>query len=482
MYKRNTQGWLKHLDFVIIDFLCFQMAFILAYWLRYGSGNPYGSVLYRNMAVVMGLFDIIVAVLFDTYNGVLKRDNYYEFAITLREMIYIELMTTFYLIMIQAGEEYSRFVLCVMGVFYFIISYLSRIAWKRYLKKRADYPGKRSLLIITTSDRISRVESRILHSNYDFFRIAGLVVLDKDMKGQMVDGVLVVADASDVLEYACREWIDEVFLDVPFDDSNNALSDKFNEMGVIVHRKLTRESEHIGRKTFVEKIGGYTVLTISINYASTGQLLLKRLMDIVGGLIGCLITAVLYIILAPIIKIQSPGPVFFKQERIGRNGKKFKMYKFRSMYIDAEKRKQEFMKQNIMKDGMMFKLENDPRIIGSKLLPDGTYKKGVGNYIRDWSLDEFPQFINVLLGDMSLVGTRPPTVDEWEKYKLHHRARMAIKPGITGMWQCSGRSKITDFEEVVKLDTQYITEWSLGLDLKLLWKTVMAVMKKDGSM
>lgn len=127
--------------------------------------------------------------------------------------------------------------------------------------------------------------------------------------------------------------------------------------------------------------------------------------------------------------------------------------------MDAEERKAELMKENRVQDGMMFKLDFDPRIIGSKKLSDGTIKKGVGNFIRDWSLDEFPQFLNVLKGDMSLVGTRPPTVDEWDKYELHHRARLATKPGLTGMWQVSGRSNITDFEEVVKLDKQYISEF-----------------------
>ena len=139
--------------------------------------------------------------------------------------------------------------------------------------------------------------------------------------------------------------------------------------------------------------------------------------------------------------------------------------------MDAEERKKELMKQNKVKDGMMFKMDHDPRII-----------KGVGNFIRKTSIDEFPQFFNVLKGDMSLVGTRPPTVDEWDKYELHHRARMAMKPGITGMWQVSGRSDITDFEQIVKLDTQYICNWSIGLDLKILCQTVSAVLKHKGAM
>ena len=150
--------------------------------------------------------------------------------------------------------------------------------------------------------------------------------------------------------------------------------------------------------------------------------------------------------------------------------------------MDAEERKKELMSQNKVSDGMMFKMDWDPRIIGSHVLKDGTKKKGIGNYIRDWSLDEFPQFWNVLKGDMSLVGTRPPTEDEWEKYEPWHRTRLAVKPGITGMWQVSGRSNITDFEEVVKLDTQYLNNWSFALDVEILIKTVEIVIKKEGSM
>ena len=195
-----------------------------------------------------------------------------------------------------------------------------------------------------------------------------------------------------------------------------------------------------------------------------------------------ILTGIITIFLAPAIYIASPGPIFFSQMRVGKNGKLFKIYKFRSMYMDAEERKKELMAQNKISDGLMFKMDFDPRIIGNKILPDGTRKTGIGEFIRKTSLDEFPQFINILLGDMSLVGTRPPTVDEWELYEPHHRARMSFRPGLTGMWQVSGRSNITDFEEVVKLDTQYISEWSLRLDVKILWKTVWSVLKSDGAM
>ena len=295
--------------------------------------------------------------------------------------------------------------------------------------------------------------------------------------------ITVVANADTVADYVCREWVDEVFVNLPDDAPYpEMLLNQLTEMGAVVHMKLAKTSNLIGEKKFVERLGIYTVLTTSINYVTAKQLFMKRALDILGGLVGCLITLILTVILGPLIYIQSPGPIFFSQVRVGKNGKKFKIYKFRSMYMDAEERKKELMKQNRVKDGMMFKLEWDPRIIGTKKLPDGTIKKGIGNIIRDFSLDEFPQFFNVLKGDMSLVGTRPPTVDEWDKYDLHHRARLATKPGITGMWQVSGRSNITDFEDVVKLDRQYIAEWNFALDIKILFKTVLVVFKRDGAM
>ena len=219
-----------------------------------------------------------------------------------------------------------------------------------------------------------------------------------------------------------------------------------------------------------------------MNYASERQLLIKRVMDIAGGLVGCLLTGIIFIFVAPAIYISSPGPIFFAQERVGKNGKKFKMYKFRSMYMDAEARKAELMKENKLGDGKMFKMDFDPRVIGNKILPDGTKKTGIGDFIRRTSLDEFPQFFNVLKGDMSVVGTRPPLVSETELYELHHYARLSIKPGITGLWQVSGRSDITDFEEVVRLDREYIDNWNVGMDIKILLKTVAVVLKKDGSM
>lgn len=483
MYRKSAQGWVKHLDFILLDMVCLHLSFLLAYWVRHGITGPYRQPVYRNMALVLTLIEVLTIIFFEGFKNVLKRGYYNEFVKVVKQICLLELFATFYLFTVQGGEQFSRIVLYLMGIYYVFFSYIARICWKKFLKKRMKIEGKRSLLIITDASSVETVVLQIKNHNYESFRITGIAVTDRNMQGQIIEDVPVVAGPDDIADYVCREWVDEVFIDLPATVLlKNKLITQLREMGVVVHVKLMDQPDNDGQKQFVERIGSYTVLTSSINYARPRQLFIKRVLDIVGGLAGCMMTAVLIVIIGPMIYIKSPGPIFFSQTRVGKNGRKFQMYKFRSMYMDAEERKEELLEQNRVKDGMMFKLDWDPRIIGSKQMPDGTIKKGLGNYIRDLSLDEWPQFWNVLKGDMSLVGTRPPTVDEWEKYELHHRARLAIKPGITGMWQVSGRSNITDFEEVVKLDTRYINEWGIGLDLRILLETVKVVWRKDGAM
>ena len=195
---------------------------------------------------------------------------------------------------------------------------------------------------------------------------------------------------------------------------------------------------------------------------------IKRLFDIVCSLLAIIVFGWLYAIIAVLVKMKLGSPVLFTQPRPGKDEKIFKMYKFRSMYADAEERKQELMKQNEM-NGLMFKIENDPRITR------------IGRFMRRTSLDEFPQFINILKSDMSLVGTRPPTLDEFAQYSPYHKKRLSFRPGLTGMWQVGGRSEITDFEEIVRLDVEYIDNWSFMLDVKILLKTVLEVFRGSGA-
>jgi exopolysaccharide biosynthesis polyprenyl glycosylphosphotransferase len=305
-------------------------------------------------------------------------------------------------------------------------------------------------------------------------KICAVALIDvKHGEGEaQIADVPVVADRDDVLEYAVQNVVDEAFISVPEMTENQEylkyLILELEQMGIVVNVKIEMIDLGCESAKRIYRMGEYYVTSFTTRLYDYRLMLVKRLMDIVGALVGLCITAVATIFLAPAILLESPGPLFFKQIRIGKNGRRFTFYKFRSMYVDAEERKKELMAQNEM-HGSMFKMTNDPRITK------------VGKFIRKTSLDELPQFWNVLKGDMSLVGTRPPTEDEYLHYEGWQKRRISFRPGITGLWQISGRSNIKDFDEVVKLDLEYIDNWSIGLDMKIILKTVYAVFRGDGA-
>ncbi len=197
--------------------------------------------------------------------------------------------------------------------------------------------------------------------------------------------------------------------------------------------------------------------------------LVKRCVDFVFAAIFICLLSPVYLAIALAIKLDSAGPVFFKQTRIGLRGKKFQVWKFRTMRVDAEKLQQELEALNETKGGVIFKIKNDPRITG------------IGSFLRRYSLDELPQMFNVLLGEMALVGPRPLPTRDVDNFSPHHFFRHEVLPGVTGLWQVSGRSNIVDFEQVIKLDFNYIKNWSLAMDFRILLKTVMVVLKKEGA-
>lgn len=192
----------------------------------------------------------------------------------------------------------------------------------------------------------------------------------------------------------------------------------------------------------------------------------KRLVDIMGALVGLAITGIILIPIAIAMYFDNPGPIFYSQIRCGFRGRPFRIWKFRSMVVNADRLKHLV---NNQAKGNIFKNENDPRITA------------IGRFLRRTSLDEFPQFLNVLKGDMSLVGTRPPTVQEVFAYKKYHWQRLNVKPGITGEWQVNGRSSVKDFEDIVRMDLDYQQKWSVGYDLTLIWKTIWVVFDKKGA-
>ncbi len=289
--------------------------------------------------------------------------------------------------------------------------------------------------------------------------------------GQDSEGMFNVLGYTDDIENVIRNHeVDQIYFLQQRDDKISDIQDYIDtclEMGVTV--RVIIDSYVMRRSnSYVSSIGTYPVITYHTITLNNYERMVKRISDIVISAAAIVISSPIMLITMLAVKLDSKGPVIFKQTRVGQNGRNFSIYKFRSMYTDAEERKKELMDQNEVSSGMMFKIKNDPRVTR------------VGKFIRKTSIDELPQLFNVLKGDMSLVGTRPPTVDEVAKYKKSEWRRISIKPGITGMWQVSGRSSITDFDKVVEMDLRYIDNWSLGMDLKILVKTAFVLVgRKD---
>ena len=424
---------------------------------------------YWQLFILFPLVYVVMSILTDAYNGILQRGYLKELGALLKIDVatFCFMIFVFYFLMLL--PTLPRVVPIVFFLIHIPLAYAARFHHKFYLRKRySNVKYARQIVVAATEAAARDMIKKVMESairNYQFF---GLAILDRDMVGEKIEGVPVTADRNSFISYVKEQIVDEVFINLPDDSAATLeLTDQLLQMGITVHIFMESSYQKLPNR-LISNVFGYNVLSTTISPVTFRQSLLKRLIDICGGLAGCLITALLTLILGPIIYLKSPGPIFFSQIRVGKKGREFKIYKFRSMYMDAEERKKELMARNTIKDGMMFKMDNDPRII-----------KGIGHFIRKTSLDEFPQFWNVLKGDMSIVGTRPPTLDEYHRYSPHHKRRLCMLPGITGLWQTSGRSTILDFEKVVELDTEYIEHWSLNLDFKIIMNTVTQVLKSS---
>lgn len=473
MYKEQKNDWQKHLDFILLDAFLLVLALWLATTIRLGPTAIYTFRLYREMCVDILLLDCLYISLFRPYRGILFRSPMKELKRAFKYVAVITLGLIFFSFITKRTAYVSRIAVLLFAVFAFFFVFSGRMLLKRHILKNPKNYHKKVLLAAKLEDAedfLKLVGERSLVG----FDITGLILFGSSDNTSSIPVIARTAEESK--QYIEKNIVDEVILINPETESFYAeLIDICDAMGLTIH-VILKHLDGLGCKSF-EQIAGVDAISSCMKLVSGTDLFLKRTIDIIGSLIGVLITAILFIFVAPAIYIADPGPVFFKQKRVGRNGRVFDMYKFRSMYQNAEEMKASLLSQNEM-DGQMFKMENDPRIIGSG--PDGT-RHGLGWFIRTTSIDEFPQFFNVLKGDMSLVGTRPPTLDEWKEYDPHHRQRMRAKPGITGLWQINGRSEITDFEEIVKLDTKYIREWTLTKDIEILLKTVVVVITRKGS-
>lgn len=384
-------------------------------------------------------YSLVFGVLLTVFSFFLE-DN---FEFSRRGLIYFTLLNSVFIYLIN----------CFIRQFKHVLLFTSNI--------------NRKTVLITTEERWSGMKKLLKTEQAFKNNLVALVILDskKDYFGISIPFFKTEEEA---IEFATREVVDQVFINLPSEHYDlKQIVSEFEILGIDVSVDVNSFGFRALKNKKIQLLGDHSIVTFSTNFYKPSHILMKRILDIIGALVGLVMCGLASIVLVPLIR-RDGGPAIFVQKRVGKNGRIFKFYKFRSMYIDAEERKKELMAQNQMQGGM-FKMDNDPRITP------------IGHFIRKTSLDELPQFYNVLIGDMSLVGTRPPTVDEFEKYTPSQKRRLSFKPGITGLWQVSGRSNITDFDEVVKLDVEYIDNWNIWSDIKILLKTVQVVIKREGS-
>lgn len=439
------------------DLVAIGISFALATYIRFGNFRDMGDKgIHFQVCLVFLLFCTIYSFFIDWNRNFLRRGILKEIYAVLQYNVLMLLVTQTIMYFLKWADVFSRGVMIYFAIINSVISLLLHLLIKNAMKLhyKSDQ-SKVKLLVITEKNMISKVEETLM--------------ANLDISYQIVQTIAAEDMQPDFLQKATLMALDEVFIYAPELPQKKVqeIINSFDEMGVNCHYCVELPGTHAERSK-IDDFGSYSVITYTRFQSSYKRLLIKRVMDIAGGLVGMLITLIFFPFVAIAIKADSPGPVLFSQVRIGRNGRRFKIYKFRSMYMDAEECKKELEKQNEMQ-GLMFKMENDPRITR------------VGKFIRKTSIDELPQFYNVLKGDMSLVGTRPPTEDEFEKYNQYYRRRISMTPGLTGLWQVSGRSEIDNFDDVVKYDLQYIDNWSLTLDIRILLRTVYVVVAGRGS-
>ncbi len=468
-YKGKIQG----LSVMLADLGCILISFFSVNYISQFlvNKNYFSEHIVINLLSTIILAYVIVFIFFNMNEDLMKRGRIEEFIYSVKINIFLMLVMTILLFATKSIVGLSRVGFAIALIVNVLLMFVVH-TWIKKLIKRWGKNQQNTIFcyVVTTRDKASEI-IRNLSTNIEYCRqIVGIAIIDDHLIGQEIEGVPVVAGFQDMLLFSKKVAIDEVYINVPYDTGNSLKPYilEFEKMGLNVHLNITMLEGFEDFYKEIRLLGPYPVISFGSRKFDDNKIFVKRCVDIFGALVGILITIVVGMVVAPILLLESSGPLIFKQQRVGKNGRLFYIYKFRSMYKDAEERKQALLEKNEMK-GHMFKMADDPRITK------------VGKFIRKTSIDELPQFFNVLVGDMSLVGTRPPTVSEYQEYACNHKRRLSIKPGITGLWQVSGRNNVSDFEDVVKLDLEYIDKWSLALDIKILIKTVMVVFARKGS-
>lgn len=459
----------------LVDTAAVLFSLFVAGMIRYQSiySLAFGENL-RSLCSVVVVLHVAAFYFMKIYEGFFKRGRYSELLLSIKYNLILVAGASLLGFGMKSEVFTSRLVMGYFFVLNVIMVWLVHLFIRNKDRIfRFSHKKEINLLLVTTREHLPRILERFGRSKETCWKITGVVLLDEEASEDLLEGIPIISDrGEEYLEFATQNVVDEVFIQVDDMQSREHFLKnmilEFEKMGVVVNLNLDLFDLGLTGEKRIYNLEQYHVVAFSSRLFDYRMVMIKRLVDIIGSLIGILLTIIIGIFLAPILLLESKGPLIFCQKRVGVNGRIFNFYKFRSMYADAEERKKELMAQNEMQ-GLMFKMENDPRITKT------------GAFIRKTSIDELPQFWNVLKGDMSLVGTRPPTLDEYQQYSYYQKRRISFRPGITGLWQISGRNDIKNFDDVVRLDLEYIDNWSLLLDFKIIMRTVWVVFRGSGA-
>lgn len=459
MLKEKAFVFRRFMQFA--DIVLISAVFFAAYYLFHGDLRPISS--YLPLLPVIVIIWMFFFNLFGIYWS-FRIEKIPTILFIVVETAGLSFMAFGALLYVLKIEDVSRALVLSMFTLCGVVIALEKVGmilFFRYIRKRGK--NYRNLLIIGTGKRAQKfIELVSQHAEWGF-RVLGLVDEDLSKTGQKIGGYKVIGSMIDLPDIIHNNVVDEVIFVVP-----RAWLSSIEDVIIFLETEGVRV--HIAEDFFnlrhsrlkQTEFHGYPMLTITSTPDKLWQLAAKRAVDFVLSGIALVVLSPFFLVIAVIIKLSSTGPVYFRQERVGLSSRRFTLLKFRTMEKDAEKKLAALLAKNEMK-GPVFKLAKDPRVTP------------VGHFLRKFSLDELPQLWNVFVGEMSLVGPRPPLASEVKEYDPWQRRRLSMKPGITCIWQCSGRNKIVDFDQWAKLDLEYIDTWSFWLDIKLLLKTVPAV-------
>ncbi|HET98111.1 MAG TPA: sugar transferase [Desulfurivibrio alkaliphilus] len=465
----------KELDRTVflLDLICAVAAFLVAFWGRNLLLPAAGELnIYSHLFLLPLLLTLLIGFL--SYFGAYKNpryNNFLAYAWALFRSMALTIGVLLSLLFFLEIQYISRMVILFFAILAFLALLAIRLAAREYFKKSIrDGSGSLRVLIIGTGDR-AREMARNLRNQAEWgIKVVGHLDPDPDRVGGEIDGAPVIGTVAEISECLKRNVVDEVIIAIPRSllEDADPIAHACEEEGIRLRFMADIFNVQVARVSLTQ-IGHLPLLTMEPVAQDESKLFVKRLFDLVVTLLAMPLILPLMAVVALAVRLDSPGPAIFVQQRVGLRKHLFPMFKFRSMYLDAEEKLKEIEHLNEA-DGPIFKISNDPRITR------------VGRFIRKTSLDELPQLFNVLRGEMSLVGPRPMSIRDVDLFDRGiQRKRFSVKPGITCLWQISGRSDLT-FEQWLALDLEYIEKWSFWLDIKILLKTIPAVLFSKGAM